>query len=125
MADSVGKIKCPQNGCSEIADIRKDKRGKYYLQCDTHGQLKYNTNKAQDEIKVMLEQGDASEQVNGIKLGVDPEPAPVIEDAKLEPEKKEKSGGGLPFVLLAVGVGVIAWLTKRKVQTKSIHHPNV
>lgn len=121
MAEPVGKIKCPFAGCAEVAELRQDKRKKYYLVCDTHGRVPFNTNKAQAEIRKLIEAGEASENVGGIVIGAEPEPAPAPAEpepatvADEEPEtepQRGRAGAVLFFIGALLGGGL--WALKKK-----------
>ncbi len=119
MAESVGKIECQKKGCPEIAELCKDKRGKFYLKCPVHGTDKLGTNAAQAEIKKIIEAGNATEDIGGVILGTEPEkaakPEPVTEPEK-KPVPEKENGGGLTFFIISFFIGAGAWLWKKSKQ---------
>ncbi len=119
MAESIGKIKCPFSGCSEVAELKTDKRKKKYITCPVHGRVPFNTNKAQAEIQRLIDAGEASEDIGGVVVGLEPTVNPVPEKVDI-PENEnenenenEKEKGGILFIVIGVLIGVGSWLLKK------------
>ena len=118
MAESVGKIKCPFSGCVEVAELKTDKRKKYFITCPVHGRVPFNTNKAQAEIRKLIEAGEASENVGGVVVGLDPEnPEPekadIPEKTDIHEDENENGRGGLVLIIIGFVLGIGSWLWKR------------
>ncbi len=111
MAESIGKIKCPFSGCSEVAELKTDKRKKKYITCPVHGRIPFNTNKAQAEIQRLIDAGEASEDIGGVVVGLEPTVNPVPEKVDIPENEKEK--GGILFIVIGVLIGVGSWLLKK------------
>ncbi len=82
-----------------------------------HGRVPFNTNKAQAEIQRLIDAGEASEDIGGVVVGLEPAVNPVPEKVdipeKVDTPENEKEKGGILFIVIGVLIGVGSWLLKK------------
>jgi len=122
MSELVGFIQCTHRDCAEVAEFKRDKRGKFFTSCPKHGRLVASTNEAQAELSKMLDSGEVLEKPedidNGgvVKMPPGEDPPPEAEDSTPDSEGGGKGRRAGVAVLLAGLVGGLAlwlrWKTK-------------
>lgn len=145
MAELIGYTQCNRRGCKQAAEFKKDKRGKFFMNCPTHGRDPGSTNDAQTELAALLETGAVFESVADFETGQEVQTVAslkkaleaaghevttsqdvideILEDSETEPETEPEKAKGKAAGVIALLVGLIAtggylWTQKNKQPTR-------
>ena len=122
MSEVIGVTACPMSGCNSVAEFKKDKREKLYINCPTCGRLPGSTNESQKIFQKIQDDGKVYASIEDMQAAMGaPEISEQVQEVESEQESEQvqensesTSGAGVFGLLVFAILGGGSWLISQK-----------